>query len=270
MEYDIAQHAALVVSSAIALGIAVYVGVSFALMRAHTEVRPTAVAFRAALREALWAALTQPFLPLFYFVGRRMGGRRGGVPVVFVHGYMQNRVDFVRIARALDRAGSGPLYGFNYPWFADVRANVTRLERFVERVCEETGAREVDLVCHSLGGLIAHELLRGGGGGDGASRIRRCATIASPHAGIAWQGPILGACAAQLRRGGDFLRAHEEHALTVPCLSVYSTHDNVVHPPRTSTLAHRGGEDRVVRGVGHLSILFSPEVASEVVRFVRA
>ena len=264
MNYDIPQHLALALSGGLALGVLVYVVVSYLLMRAHTDPRPFGASLRAAMREVAWAVATQPLLPLYYVVGRRMGGRAGGVPVVFVHGYMQNRVDFVRLARALGSAGAGPLYGFNYPWFGDVARNAARLERFVSDVCRETGAREIDLVCHSLGGLVAMEMLRA----SGSARVRRCATIASPHGGIVWRGPIIGACAAQIRRGCAFLRAHDGHALPVPCLSVYSTHDNVVHPPATSTLAHRGGRDRVVSGVGHLSILFSPEVADAVTAFM--
>jgi pimeloyl-ACP methyl ester carboxylesterase len=194
-----------------------------------------------------------------------MGGRAGGVPVVLVHGYTQNRVNFLRIAFALLRSGSGPLYGFNYAWWSTVPRSAARLARFVERVREETGAREVDLVCHSLGGVVAMEYLAAG-----THSVRRCVTIASPLAGVVWRGPIVGACAAQLRSGCDFLRAHAALPLSVPCLSVYSTHDNVVHPPKTSTVEHRGGRDLVVPHLSHLSILFAPEVSRAVTGFLLA
>jgi pimeloyl-ACP methyl ester carboxylesterase len=260
---DFARHVALGGAGALALGIAVYVAVSFALMRAHTDARPWWEALREAGREALCALLVQPLVPLFYVVGRRMGGRGGGVPVVLVHGYSQNRANFLRIAWALGRAGSGPLYGFNYPWWGTVPANAARLARFVESVRAETGADEVDLVCHSLGGVVAMEYLAAG-----AAPVRRCVTIASPLGGVVWRGPIVGACAGQLRAGCAFLRAHAEKPLVRPCLSVYSTHDNIVHPPTTSTLAHRGGRDLVVAGVSHLAILFAPEVAVAVTGFL--
>lgn len=244
-------------AASLAVGILGYVGGSFALMRAHTEPRPFGRSVREALREILWAALTQPVLPLFYIVGRRLA-RGEGVPIVMVHGYSQNRVDFLLLARACARAGLGPVYGFNYPWFATVHGSAARLARFVARVKQETGASRVDLVAHSLGGLVAVEYLRAR---EGASEVRRLVTIASPHAGVPWRGPILGACGAQLREGCAFLEEHARTPLGLPCLSVYSTHDNIVHPPRTSALAHRGAVDRAVEHVGHLAILFHPEVA---------
>jgi pimeloyl-ACP methyl ester carboxylesterase len=265
MTTDLLRYAALVCALCLTVGIVVYIGASFVLMRPHTERRPFAIAAREALREATWAVLTQPLLPLFYFVGRRMGDGGGEVPVVLVHGYSQNRVDFLGVARALTRGGSGPLFGFNYAWFRRLAPSARDLARFVERTVRETGASEVDLVCHSQGGLVAMEYLSGV---HGTPRVRRCVTIASPHAGIEYRGPIVGWCAADLRKGADFVRAHASRPLTVPTLSICSSHDNVVHPPSTSALAHRGGRDVVVPHRSHLAILFDRDVAREVVAFL--
>ena len=71
-------------------------------------------ALRAMAHEAFWVVLTQPLLPLFYVVGRRMGGAPDGVPILLIHGYTQNRVNFLRIARALGsliRPGRADLAG---------------------------------------------------------------------------------------------------------------------------------------------------------------
>jgi pimeloyl-ACP methyl ester carboxylesterase len=241
-----------------------YVTGSFLLTWRHAKRRRALVGLREAARELFWTVLIEPWLPLFYALGRRMGGADRGVPVVLVHGYTQNRVNFVGLALRLSRAGLGPLFGFNYRWTADVRDSALRLARFVERVRRETGSGEVDLVCHSLGGLVAVEYVSSGGG-DG---VRRCVTISTPHAGIAWRGPVLGACGEQMRRGSNLLARHAGVALGAAWLSIYSAHDNVVQPPSTSSIARRGGEDVVVEQVGHLSILFSARVAEQVVRFL--
>jgi triacylglycerol lipase len=262
---DVAAFAAALAGSVLATGIVVYVAVSFAVMRAHVDRRSIARHAFEALREVAWAALTQPILPLFYVVGRRLAAGRG-TPVVVVHGYMQNRVDFLRLARACARRGLGPVYGFNYPWFATVHGNARRLARFCDAVRRETGAERVDLVAHSLGGLVTMEYLHE----VGIERVRRVATIASPHGGVMWRGPIVGACGPQMRRGCEFLVDRASRPVAVPCLSVFSTHDNVVHPPATSMLAPRGARDHAVDHVGHLSILFDPRAVSAVVDFLAA
>jgi triacylglycerol lipase len=237
---------------------------SFVLMRAHTSERTWGAAIRELTRETIVSLVTQPFLPVYYVVGRRFGvAPGGGTPVVFVHGYMQNRVGFIMLARALARRGIGPLYGINYPWFVSIASNADRLARFVEEVCKETGAKEVDLVCHSMGGLVAMEMMR-----KHPASVRRCVTIATPHAGVLWRGPIPGIGLSSLRRGSPLLAEHAGYTLTVPTLSVYSSHDNMVHPKETSQLALRGGRDIEVDGLAHLAILFSPEVAEHVATFL--
>jgi len=274
---ELAEAAIGGAAAVVLLAIAGYVFGSFLLMGRHVRARDVRVSFRALLRE-LWITLwTQPLLPLFYLYGNRMDAlfaqrgeeslANGHVPIVFVHGYMQNRVGFVGLARALGRAGLGPMYGFNYPWFASIASNAKRLDRYVAHICKETGSAAVDLVCHSMGGLIAMEMMR-----DEADReklaVRRCVTIATPHAGVMWQGPLLGVGATSLRRGSKLLEAHAGTKLAVPCLSIYSSHDNIVHPKESSSLALRGGRDVEVDNHAHLAILFAPEVADHVAAFL--
>ncbi len=272
---DVVALASLVV----ALAVFVYVLGSFFLARRSTAPRELGHSVRAMVRETLLAGLTQPLLPVFYLVGHRMDrmlrrtearllpGAHPSVPVVFVHGYFQNRACFVGLARELAARGLGPLFGLNYPWFDAVASNAARLERFVERVCVETGSVAVDLVCHSMGGVVAMEMMRDEAKRD-SLKVRRCVTIASPHAGVVWRGPVLGEGGANLRRGSQLLRAHAGAKVAVPCLSIYSSHDNVVHPKETSSLSGRGGRDLEVSGFAHLSILFSPIIAEHVAAFL--
>ena len=61
------------------------------------------------------------------------------------------------------------------------QANVPDLRRFVAAVLAYTGAKQVDIVAHSLGGTLAREWMRQ----DNAShQVRRLVTIDSPHHGI--------------------------------------------------------------------------------------
>lgn len=250
-------------SLAFLAGVLIYVCVSFMHLQAHAPARPPGATLRAVAREIGWALLVQPLLPLCYVVGRRMGGVAGRRPIVLVHGYMQNRVDFLALARALARGGAGPLFGFNYAWWQDVDRSAARLGRFVESVRAETRCADVDLVCHSLGGLVAMSYLTHGGG----PRVRRLVTIASPHGGVAWRGPIPGQSAPHLR-ADDELGLRALRRVPVPTLSIFSTHDNVVHPAATSSIVARGGTDLVVEAPGHLTILFSREVHAAVRDFL--
>jgi len=236
----------------------IYLFGSFFLMAAHVEPRRGQSHAAAMLRELYYVLITQPLIPFYFFIGRRMGGG-DGIPVVFVHGYFQNRADFWWMAKQFRKASKGPLYGFNYPWFDTVEKNTPRLARFVDRVCAETGSEKVTLVAHSLGGLVCLEYSHSP---LGENRVAHCITVGTPHAGVKWRGPILGKVAADLRDGGP------ERVLVTPTLSVYSTHDNIVHPPATSALSARGGNDAPVDGLGHLSLLYSPDVVRVLLEFI--
>ena len=264
MSLKVAEVLAIGVVGLLVAGALVYLFGSFFLMAAHVDRRPGQSQAKAMARELFYVLITQPLIPAFFFIGRRLGDG-DGIPVIFVHGYFQNRADFWWMARQFRQAAKGPLYGFNYPWFDSVDRNVPRLDRFVERVCAETGAERVTLVAHSLGGLVCLEYSHSQHGVD---RVAHCITIGTPHNGVKWRGPILGRVAKELREGGEFHIERRDRPVVSPTLSVYSTHDNIVHPPTTCELSARGGDDVAIDGLGHLSLLYSPEVTRVLIEFI--
>lgn len=250
---------------AFVLGATLYVLGSYALfLLEHAEPRRLRLTLSAIAHELAWTLLIQPLLPFYYFVGRRLAAG-DGMPIVAIHGYMQNRVDFLGLAFRLRRSGLGPVYGFNYPWYRSARSNAGKLARFIDAVRVETGKDRVALVCHSMGGLVALQYLLHH---DGARHVAKCVTIAAPHAGIVFRGPLLGAAHRELRKGSDLINSLGGR-IPVPMLSIASSHDNIAHPAPTSALADRGGIDLIVEGPGHLAILFDPRVTDHVVEFLR-
>lgn len=256
--------------AAFALGALLYLRVSYWAMGSHVDRRSPLDSLKSLLFEWLCVLWVQPLLPLYFLIGRRLGprpvhtGSPAPRPIVCVHGYGQNRVDFIWLARRLAAAGLGPCFGINYSFLSSVRDSSQRLETFCKRVLEETGAPQIDLVCHSLGGLVAMDL---------AARrpelIGRIVTIGSPHAGVLFRGPILGASGGDLKAGSELLKEQAALKAGVPVLSIYSSHDNVVHPKSTSFLSARGGEDIEVPHLGHFGLLFSSSVADPAIAFLK-
>lgn len=231
----------------------------------HRSRREVARSFLGEMRSMLWS---QPLMPVYQVARKRMGTGGGEVPVVLVHGYFQNRVDFTYLAKRLRSAGSGPLFAINFNWLGHLEPAEDRLERFVESVLAETGATRVDLLTHSCGGLLALRVA-----GRRPELVRRLVLIAVPFGGVTWRGPALGASARQLRSDSAYVRALAETVngdanVALPVLSVYSRHDNLVHPVTTSQVPGANVTWREFEGLGHIALLFDPGVADTVCGFL--
>lgn len=175
--------------------------------------------------------------------------------VVLVHGYLSNRGYFRPMLAWLEARGVGPVFLPNYrSVLSTIETGARTLHEEIERIAAGTGQRVI-LVCHSMGGLVARRYLQEHGEG----RVARLVTIASPHHGTELSRFAIGGHARQMQRGSDFLealeRAEAARPPTVPALSLYTVHDNLVSPQDTSRLAW--ARNVAVAGVGHVSILAS-------------
>jgi len=244
---------------------AIYIVVTYIEAIRHVPQRTLAQTVRSMLREAWCIAWSQPLLPVAQFFLKRLGSGGGDVPIVLVHGYFQNRIDFVYLARRLVKAGSGPLFAVNFFWPQRLEASSNSVSEFIEAVLKETGAEKVDLLTHSSGGLLGLDVLH-----EHPEWIRRTAVIAIPWKGVTWKGPVLGRSGSQLRADSLYTSERPAEIEGGPVLTIYSAHDNLVHPPETSQLQGAQVTTREVSNLGHLAVLFDPQVADAVCEFLVA
>ncbi|MGW6206757.1 esterase/lipase family protein [Streptomyces sp. NPDC055089] len=186
-------------------------------------------------------------------------------PVVLLHGFIDNRSVFVLLRRSLARHGWHHLESLNYsPLTCDIRTAAELLGRHIEEICARTGHREVDIVGHSLGGLIARYYVQRLGGDR---RVRTLVTLGTPHGGTA-VAPLAGAhpIVRQMRSGSAPI---EELRLPAPgCrtrfVSFWSELDQVIVPVEAACIDHPDLDVVNVRvtGVGHLALPVHPAVAA--------
>lgn len=188
-------------------------------------------------------------------------------PIILVHGYIHNRSAFLMMSRALRRAGFRYVHTMNYnPLAADMGTLATQLGEEVERVLDATGAERVQLVGHSMGGMVARTYVQMYGG---APHVDTVATLGSPHRGT-WSALLgVGPAAAELRPRSPFLRHLEETARPshVRWLSYYSDLDAMIIPSSSGKLVHPALDavNIKTRDTGHLSLLMHGEVLRSIV-----
>ncbi|MFF4486968.1 esterase/lipase family protein [Streptomyces sp. NPDC001544] len=186
-------------------------------------------------------------------------------PVVLLHGFVDNRSVFVLLRRSLLRHGRQRVLSLNYsPLTRDIRVAAELLGRHIEEVCERTGSPRVDVVGHSLGGLIARYYVQRLGGDH---RVRTLVTLGSPHGGtrvapLANAHPIV----RQMRPDSELI---EELTRPAPgCrtyfVSFWSDLDSLMDPLETARIDHPDlmVMNVPVTGIGHLALPVHPAVAT--------
>ena len=188
------------------------------------------------------------------------------VPVVLVHGLIDNHSIFAVMRRSLRRRGFTSVCSWNYsPLLSDVARGAADLGRHLDRICERTGYERVHVVGHSLGGLLARYHVQRQGGDR---HVESLVTLGSPHQGSVLAHLLPTPLVRQLRPGSALLQELAEPApgVRTPMTAIYSDLDQVVVPTSAGRCDHPDLQARnvLVRGVGHMSLPFHRSVLDEV------
>jgi triacylglycerol lipase len=159
-------------------------------------------------------------------------------PVVFVHGFAGSAANWTT-AKAVFQAGgysSDQLFAYEYNSYGDNRTNAAGLATYVANVLAQTGAAKVDIVNHSMGGLVSLWYLKQLGG---TAKVGHLASIAGANHGttIAATCIIFTTC-QQMYPGSSFIKAlttGDETPGSTSYATWYSPCDGVILP-YTSTM----------------------------------
>ena len=171
--------------------------------------------------------------------------------VVLVHGYLANRGPLLPLAGYLRARGHKTILAYEYPCAGGIEQAAIGLRDFLR---ERVRGGRIDLVCHSLGGLVARVYVQQLGG---ARRVDRCITLGTPHRGTYNAYWVASRVGRELRPDSRVLArldASRAGAARVRFASIVAGSDNIVIPRVFAS------EDVVthVAGLGHMGLLFSP------------
>ena len=184
-------------------------------------------------------------------------------PVLFVHGYGCSRGVWWRLRRRLEAAGHTVASVSLVPPYIHIGRLVPQLQRRLDEVLRATGAEQVILVAHSMGGLVCRAYLAR----NGAQNVARLITIASPHAGSELARIGFGANAREMEPGSRWLRDLAAEPLAVPATVLRTPHDNYVMPQDNQRLP--GARDVELAGIGHLAVLYADRTGDALVEACR-
>lgn len=178
-------------------------------------------------------------------------------PVLLLHGFFDNRSVFVLLRRSLRRHGWHHVEGFNFsPLSLDIRSSAELLGRHIEEVCARTGHDRIDVIGHSLGGLIGRYYAQRM---DGHHRVRTLVTLGTPHSGTrAIPLMTVHPLVRQMRPDSEVIEELAEPApgCSTHFVSFWSDFDQFMSPLETASLSHPDliTHNIQVSGVGHLAL----------------
>ena len=178
----------------------------------------------------------------------------GQLPLLLVHGYCCNRGFWWWLKPRLEAQGCSVATLSLEPLYGDIDRYAEQLARRVDWLCQASGASQVVLVGHSMGGLVARAYLRR----YGEMRVAKLVTLGTPHQGSMLAQLGLGRNARQMEPASVWLRELARAPLPLPCVAIFSWQDNYVVPQRNAIWPN--AENRPLAGVGHLAMSCSPVV----------
>jgi len=189
--------------------------------------------------------------------------RRDQRTVVFVHGLAANRSGFLPLRAYLRLHGRRRQLAFNYRSAGSIERSALALKRAIDA---GIGGGRIDLVAHSLGGLVARCYLQLLGG---ARRVDRLITLGTPHHGTHAANFIPSGLVRQLLPESPFLQ--HLNAQSPPegleVTSIVAGRDLLIQPVASARCPF--GESVLFDDFGHVELLFRPEVFAEVAARLR-
>lgn len=204
-----------------------------------------------------------PLRVLFHTATERGQHTGTGRVLLLQHGYVNSGAVWYFTARALERLGYR-VFTIDQSVFASIDVMAERLAARLDEVRRLTGAAQVTLIAHSMGGLICRAYLRRFGGDAVAQLI----TLGSPHHGTHHAYLAAGENGAQMRPGNAWLAALNVVPVTVPFVSMYSVHDTVISPQDSSAMPE--AQNIVVSGIGHVSMPGGRAMRAHLLRVLQA
>ena len=208
--------------------------------------------FRATIISSSW---TMPF----HAFTKRIAPQPASLPVLLIHGYGCNSGYWHSMSTVFQRERISHYAVSLEPVMCGIDEYVPLVQAAVERLCSETGQRQILIVAHSMGGLAARAYLRK----CGSYRIAKVITLGTPHHGTGLAQFGLGMNTVQMRwAAGEqeclaspwlrTLKADEDTAVYRLFVSFFSHHDNIVSPQTSSYLA--GAKNIALYGIGHVAL----------------
>ncbi len=194
---------------------------------------------------------------------------KGERPILLIHGYLHNSSAWLYTRYHYNKAGYNNVFtvDLGHP-FQSIEDYAAVVRKRVQEIKEKTGTHEIDLVCHSMGGLAGGFYATELAAKDGIT-VTNLVTLGSPLQGTHISVIGIGKCAKEMRRESPFtekLSAQLKES-SIKRLHLGSKADFVITPFSSS---QNGDEGELFDDIGHLGFLYSDKVINRTLSHLKS
>lgn len=186
----------------------------------------------------------------------------GCPPLVLVHGLGGNRGCWLPLRAFLRLHGRRRIYAFGYE-DGTIEAHAAELKRFIIEVLEATGEPQVEIIAHSLGGIIARWAVQKSGL---EGKVRTLITLASPNQGTYAAQYLNTPLTRPLRPASRLLNELNRDDLSrLGMRFVTFSSDRDIYVVPATLMTHPAADNFTIPNLSHSQFLLSPVVFRRVV-----
>ena len=134
--------------------------------------------------EKVWVNNLQAILPgnddYFDILRLKTDGQTGEADLALTGNVLDVYKETIDLLTSADYVLGRDLFVFPYDWRKDIRATADLLDQKIESVKQQTGSKKVDILAHSMGGLVARNYLIEP---KNAIKVSKLITLGTPHLG---------------------------------------------------------------------------------------
>lgn len=178
-------------------------------------------------------------------------------PIVFVHGYSGGKSNWTTMVARFEDAGwdRDRLIVWPYNWNQRNTTTAQQLAAEVDRVRQATGADQVTLITHSMGGLSSRYYLSQLGG---SASVGTWISLGGPNNGTSWAFGCISPSCFDMRPGSALLSTLNDDPDPTPGPTEYATYwsacDAIIAPSDSTEVP--GADNTQLGCVGHLGLLW--------------
>lgn len=179
--------------------------------------------------------------------------RRGETPVLLLHGLFDNRASWFWFKKQLKQRDINNVITLNLSSWHSEEVLTELLSKRIDELRHQLGVNKVNLVGHSMGGIVARNYIQLRGG---ESKVDKLVCLGSPHAGSKLATFSVSPLGKHLIPGSAFMQRlnSAQQPQQVVTTNIYTKKDNMVLPNGSCHLSW--GHNIELDDMGHTSLIY--------------